>query len=157
MTVEPDLMAKYRRTDSHKRDTGQRVTRYHYTVGQGIPEHLIGDIERRLQTLSSGHWRIRFEHDHGNERVKSKRVPKNIQTRKLRRGVLIEAILSHEKLWRVVIRCPAYHHEPAQDLSVVMQWDINNEDILPTLVTAWWNDPNDWHRLTSEDSRQYKE
>lgn len=162
------MTSTYKAVDNHKQATA-RIVRYHYAVGQGIPEHLYGEVQRRLDAADDV---LRWGHEHGHERVASKGVPKNIQTRKLRRGVLVDLTLSHGKLWRCAVRCPGYHHEPAKDLTVVLQWDISfwsehtwgkystpELSILlnPTLVTAYWNTPTDWHRLTHEDSQQYKD
>ncbi len=159
----------FKAVDNHKQAT-TRLARYHYAVGTGIPEHLYGEVQRRLDAADSV---LQWGSEHGHQRVASKGVPKNIQTRKLQRGVLVDLTLSMGKLWRVAIRCPGYHHEPAKDLTVVLQWDIERwscklppevcneghqpDDPSPTLVTAWFNNPSDWHRLTSADSQQYKD
>lgn len=176
-------MSVFKAVDNHKQATA-RIARYHYAVGQGIPEHLYGEVRRRLDAADDV---LRWGTEHGHERVKGKGVPANIQTRKLRRGLLVDMTLSHGRLWRVAVRCPGYHHEPAKDLTVVLQWPVDialqscdcggrgtgkhepmcswsvsvneqsrKDNWTPTLVTAYWNNPTDWHRLTHEDSQQYK-
>lgn len=144
-------MSTFKAVDNHKRATA-RIARYHYAVGQGIPEHLYGEVRRRLDAADDV---LRWGTEHGHERVKDKGVPANIQTRKLRRGLLVDMTLSHGKLWRVAVRCPGYWHEPAKDLTVVLQWPIVWTQVNPVLVTAYWNNPTDWHRLTHEDSQRY--